>query len=79
MLQEFAESFGNTKQELEAIILHRTTLVTMQTSNVVNNIASEVSQLTKFMNAQTTREREAHNFIKLNGGVEAILKVLNQI
>lgn len=79
MLQDFAESFVNTKRELEAIILHHTTLTVMRTSNVVNSIASEVAQLNKFMRAQTIREREAQNFVKAKGGVDAVIKVLGAV
>ncbi|QRV74221.1 hypothetical protein RhiJN_02235 [Ceratobasidium sp. AG-Ba] len=62
------------KHELEVLISHRTTLAVLQTSDVVNSIASDVSELTRFMNAQTAREREAQSYIKSKGGVENILK-----
>ncbi|CAE6381766.1 unnamed protein product [Rhizoctonia solani] len=74
LLNDFAESFANTRQELEALILNHTTLVVMQTSNTVNSIARELSELTKFMNTQTAREREAQDFVKAKGGAEKILK-----
>ncbi|KAB5594800.1 hypothetical protein CTheo_1779 [Ceratobasidium theobromae] len=73
-LQFYLECFTRTRHDLETMMMHHTSLVVLQTSNVVGGIANEVSQLTKFMNAQTTREREAGDFIKVKGGVEAILK-----
>lgn len=78
-LQFYLECFTRTRHDLETMMMHHTSLVVLQTSNVVGGIANEVSQLTKFMNAQTTREREAGDFIKVKGGVEAILKVFNPI
>ncbi|EUC55665.1 hypothetical protein RSOL_125990 [Rhizoctonia solani AG-3 Rhs1AP] len=79
MLSDFAEVFANTRHELEALILNHTTLVVMQTANVVNNIAREVSELTKFMNTQTVRERDAHELVKAKGGVDSVLKDNNLI
>ncbi|CAE6534803.1 unnamed protein product [Rhizoctonia solani] len=70
MLSDFAEVFANTRQELEALILNHTTLIIMQTANTVNTIAREVSGLTRFMNTQTIREREAQDLVKAKGGVE---------
>lgn len=74
MLEGFAESFVNTRHELEAIVLHHTTLTAMRTYNVVEGIATEVAQLNKFLSTQTTREREAQNFVKAKGGAEAVIK-----
>ncbi|QRV88995.1 hypothetical protein RhiJN_17013 [Ceratobasidium sp. AG-Ba] len=74
LLDDFAQRFTSMKHELEVLISHRTTLAVLQTSDVVNSIASDVSELTRFMNAQTTREREAQSYIKSKGGVENILK-----
>jgi hypothetical protein len=75
LINDFAESFISTRQELETLILNHTTLVVMQTSNTVNLIARELSELTQFMNTQTTREREAQDLIKAKGGVEKVVKV----
>ncbi|KAG8696996.1 hypothetical protein FRC09_008129 [Ceratobasidium sp. 395] len=74
MLEDFAQSFADMKHDLEVLVSQRTTLTVLHTSDVVNRIASDVSQLTKFMSAQTVREREARDFVKSKGGVEAILK-----
>ncbi|CEL61696.1 hypothetical protein RSOLAG1IB_04446 [Rhizoctonia solani AG-1 IB] len=74
LINDFAESFISTRQELETLILNHTTLVVMQTSNTVNLIARELSELTQFMNTQTTREREAQDLIKAKGGVEKVVK-----
>ncbi|CAE7142908.1 unnamed protein product [Rhizoctonia solani] len=74
MLSDFAEVFTNTRHELEALILNHTTLVIMQSANTINSIAREVSELTKFMNTQTARERDAQDLVKAKGGVETILK-----
>ncbi|KAG9093130.1 hypothetical protein FRC06_011653, partial [Ceratobasidium sp. 370] len=74
MLEDFAQSFTDMKRDLEALVSHRATLTVLQTSDVVNSIASDVSKLIKFMNTQTTRERETRDFVKSRGGVDAILK-----
>ncbi|KAF8705265.1 hypothetical protein RHS03_05284, partial [Rhizoctonia solani] len=74
LVNDFAESFANTRQELEALILNHTTLVVMQTSNTVDLIARELSELTKFMNTQTSRERDAQELVKSKGGVEKVSK-----
>ncbi|KAG8737624.1 hypothetical protein FRC10_008026 [Ceratobasidium sp. 414] len=74
MIEDFAQSFADMKRDLDALVSHRATLTVLQTSDVVNSIASDVSQLLKFMNTQTTRERETRDFIKSKGGVDAILK-----
>ncbi|CAE6428185.1 unnamed protein product [Rhizoctonia solani] len=79
MLNDFAEVFANTRQELEALTLNHTTLVVMKTANTVNNIAQEISELTRFMNTQTAREREAQNLVKSKGGAEMVLKDNNLI
>ncbi|CAE6469640.1 unnamed protein product [Rhizoctonia solani] len=79
MLSDFAEVFANTRHELEALILNHTTLVVIQTANTVNSIAQEVSELTKFMNTQTVRERDAHELVKAKGGVQSVLKDNNLI
>ncbi|CUA68888.1 hypothetical protein RSOLAG22IIIB_13839 [Rhizoctonia solani] len=79
MLSDFAEVFANTRHELEALILNHTTLIVMQTANTVNNIAQEISQLTKFMNTQTIRERDAQDLVKTKGGLEVVLKDNNLI
>ncbi|CAE6507512.1 unnamed protein product [Rhizoctonia solani] len=79
MLSDFAEVFANTRHELEALISNHTTLIVMQTANTVNNIAQEISQLTKFMNTQTIRERDAQDLVKTKGGLEVVLKDNNLI
>lgn len=75
ILEGFARSFTAIRHDLEALISHQTTLTVLKTSDVVDSIAKDVQQLTKFMSSSTTREREAQAFVKAKGGVEAVLKV----
>ncbi|KAH7335134.1 hypothetical protein B0J17DRAFT_719693 [Rhizoctonia solani] len=79
MINDFAEVFANTRQELEDLISNHATLIVMKTANTVNSIAQEISELTKFMNAQTVREREAQDLVKSKGGAEIVLKDNNLI
>ncbi|KAG9078847.1 hypothetical protein FS749_009094 [Ceratobasidium sp. UAMH 11750] len=74
MIEDFAQSFADMKRDLDALVSHRATLTVLQTSDVVNSIASDVSQLIRFMDTQTTRERETRDLVKSKGGVDAILK-----
>lgn len=77
ILDGFARSFADIRHDLGALISHQTTLTVFKTSDVVNGIASDVQQLTKFMRASTAREREAQAFVKSKGGVEVVLKVIS--
>ncbi|KAH7335133.1 hypothetical protein B0J17DRAFT_719692 [Rhizoctonia solani] len=82
MLAEFAQRFKNTKNGLHSLISHRTAKLVDKTSGQIDEVAASVSELVKFMNIQTSRERETAALVATKGGTEAVLKddkLLNEV
>ncbi|CAE6507501.1 unnamed protein product [Rhizoctonia solani] len=82
MLAEFAQRFESTKTGLHSLITHRTAKLVEKTSGRIDEVAASVSELVKFMDIQTSRERETAALVATNGGTEAVLKddkLLNEI
>ncbi|KAJ1306952.1 hypothetical protein OPQ81_007932 [Rhizoctonia solani] len=82
MLSEFAQRFDNTKNALHSLISHRTAKLVDKTSGKIDQVAASVSQLVKFMDIQTSRERETAALVTTKGGTEAVLKddkLLNEV
>lgn len=75
MLAEFAQRFESTKTGLHSLITHRTAKLVEKTSGRIDEVAASVSELVKFMDIQTSRERETAALVATNGGTEAVLKV----
>ncbi|CAE6455212.1 unnamed protein product [Rhizoctonia solani] len=73
-LSEFAQRFEGTKKGLQNLVSHRTAKLVDKTSEKIDEINANVSQLIKFMEIQTSREREAAELIATRGGTEAVLK-----
>jgi hypothetical protein len=46
-----------------------------KTSGKIDKITTSISQLVKFMDIQTTRERETESLVASKGGAEAVLNV----
>ncbi|KAG9093131.1 hypothetical protein FRC06_011654 [Ceratobasidium sp. 370] len=74
MLAGFAQSFTDTKSELESLVSQRTAMTVHRTADTVDVVAANVSQLVAFMEIHTSREREAEALVKSKGGIEAVLK-----
>ncbi|CAE6463151.1 unnamed protein product [Rhizoctonia solani] len=93
MLAEFAQRFKNTQNSLHSLISHRTAKLVDKTSGKMDElvdktsgkmdeVAASVSELVKFMNIQTSRERETAALVATKGGTEAVLKddkLLNEV
>lgn len=75
MLTGFAKNFAEMKRELESLVSQRTALIVHKTSDTVNEVAANVSQLVAFMEIHSGREREAEALVAAKGGLEAVLKV----
>ncbi|GAB1518139.1 hypothetical protein RhiTH_001198 [Rhizoctonia solani] len=73
-LSEFAQRFEGTKKGLQNLVSHRTAKLVDKTSEKIDEINTNVSQLIEFMEIQTSREREAAELIATKGGIEAVLK-----
>ncbi|KAG8730980.1 hypothetical protein FRC11_005410, partial [Ceratobasidium sp. 423] len=82
MLAEFAQRFNGAKRGLHNLISHRTAKLVDKTADKIDEVAASVSQLVKFMDIQTSRERETAALVATKGGTEAVLKddkLLNEV
>ncbi|CAE6381754.1 unnamed protein product [Rhizoctonia solani] len=79
-LSEFAQRFEGAKNGLQNLISHRTAKLVDKTSRKIDEIiATSIPQLVKFMDIQTSRERETAALVASKGGTEADDNLLDEI
>jgi len=74
-LADFATNFAGQKQELQNLLVQKTSVTTTQMAGTLDNMVDKVDKIVAFLNVKTEKEKKVDSLITKEGGTEAVINV----